>query len=111
LAWFGLGALNAWIEEGYWRGLLLDAASGWPDWLGVTYCALLFGASRVLVFGFQEEPLKRLAGFVGATFAGLIWGFVYQKTRSLRLPVLGHLLQQILAPPYHVFQQLVALLG
>ena len=111
LAWFGLGALNAWIEEGYWRGLLLDAASGWPGWLGGSYSALLFGASRALIFGFQEEPLKGLAGFVGATFAGLIWGFVYQKTRSLRLPVLGHFLQQMLAPPYHVFQQLVALLG
>jgi uncharacterized protein len=99
------------IEEGYWRGLLLDAASGWPAWLATAYSALFFGASRALVFGFREETLTWLAGFVGSLLAGLTWGLVYHKTRSLRLPILGHFLQQLLAPPYQVFRQLVDLLS
>jgi membrane protease YdiL (CAAX protease family) len=54
--------------------------------------------------------LNGIAGFLGALLAGLIWGFVYRQTRSLRLPILGHFLQQMLAPPYHVFMQLVDIL-
>jgi membrane protease YdiL (CAAX protease family) len=111
LLWFGLGAINAWIEEGYWRGLLLDAASGWPGWLAVLYSAVCFGTSHPLIFRWQEGgALNGIAGFVGTLIAGVIWGLAYRQTRSLRLPILGHFLQQMLAPPYNVFIQLVALL-
>ncbi len=110
--WFGLGAINSWIEEGYWRGLLLDAASRWPGWLAGLYSAVWFGASHLLIFGSQRgNALEGIASFSGALIAGLIWGLVYRQTRSLRLPILGHFLQQILAPPYHVFIQLVAIFG
>jgi uncharacterized protein len=109
--WFGLGAINAWIEEGYWRGLLLDAASGWPGWLAVLYSAVCFGASHPLLFGLQAVNAQAwITGFLGTTLAGAIWGLVYWQTRSLRLPILGHFLQQMLAPPYDVFIQLVDLL-
>jgi hypothetical protein len=109
--WFGLGAVNPWIEGPYWRGLLLDAASTWPGWLAVCYSALCFGASRPLLFGWEEgDPLNGAAVFVGSVIAGLIWGFVYRQTGSLRLPILGQFLQQMLAPPYRVFVQLIDIL-
>lgn len=112
VSWFGLGAVNAWIEEGYWRGLLIDAASGWPGWLAGFYSAVCFWASHPLLFGWQEgDALNGMASFLGTLIAGLIWGLVYRQTRSLRLPILGHVLQQMLAPPYHVFSQLAAILG
>jgi membrane protease YdiL (CAAX protease family) len=108
VAWFSLGAVNAWVEEAYWRGLLLDAASGWPGWLAVSYSAISFAVSRLLIFGWQEGDISNgIAGFLGTLIAGLIWGLVYKWTRSLRLPILGHVLQQMLAPPYSVFIQLV----
>jgi membrane protease YdiL (CAAX protease family) len=109
--WFGLGAINAWVEEGYWRGLLMDAASGWPGWLAGSYSAICFGASHPLIFGFQrEDAMMGIAGFFGTLIGGLIWGLVYRQTRSLRLPILGHFLQQMLAPPYNVFIQLASIL-
>jgi membrane protease YdiL (CAAX protease family) len=111
--WFGLGIINAWIEEGYWRGLLMDAAFGfgWSGLLAGLYSAVCFGASHPLLFGWQEgNALNAVAGFLGTLIAGLIWGLVYRQTRSLRLPILGHVLQQILAPPYSVFSQLITLL-
>lgn len=111
VSWFGLGMINAWIEEGYWRGLLLDAASGWPGWLAICYGALCFGMSHPLIFGFPGgDTAGPIAAFAGTLLAGLIWGLVYQQTRSLRLPILGHFLQQLLAPPYNVFIQLLAML-
>jgi membrane protease YdiL (CAAX protease family) len=112
-SWFSLGAINAWIEEGYWRGLVMDAAfgAGWPAWLAGVYSAICFGASHPLLFGWQEgDALNGIAGFSGTLIAGLIWGLVYRQTRSLRLPILGHFLQQMLAPPYNIFSQLAAIL-
>jgi membrane protease YdiL (CAAX protease family) len=109
--WFGLGAVNSGIEEAYWRGLLMDAAAGWSGWLAGFYSAFCFGASHPLIFGWQAgDALNGIAGVVGTMIAGLIWGLVYKQTRSLRLPILGHFLQQMLAPPYNVFIQLVAIL-
>jgi membrane protease YdiL (CAAX protease family) len=109
--WFGLGAVNPWIEEPYWRGLLLDAASPWPGWLAILYSALCFGASHPLIFGWQAgNALNGIAVFWGTLLAGVIWGLVYRQTRSLRLPILGHFLQQMLAPPYNGFIQLVEML-
>ena len=109
--WFGLGVINPWIVEPYWRGLLMDATSGWPGWLVAAYSSICFGASHPLIFGWQAgDALNGIAGFVGTLLAGLIWILVYQQTRSLRLPILGHFLQQMLAPPYNVFIQLVDLL-
>jgi len=110
--WFGLGAINPWIEEGYWRGLLMDAASHWPAWLAALYSAVCFGASHPLIFGYPgADALQGYAGFFGTFIAGVIWSLVYQQTRSLRLPIVGHLLQHMLAPPYLVLLQLIAILG
>jgi uncharacterized protein len=111
ILWFGLGAVNAWIEEGYWRGLLLDAASGWPGWLAVSYSAICFGACHPLLLGWQAGDTGRwLTYFLGTMLAGLIWGLVYRRTGSLRLPILGHFLQQMFAPPYEVLIQLADLM-
>jgi membrane protease YdiL (CAAX protease family) len=109
--WFGLGAINSVIEEGYWRGLLLDAGSRWRGWMAIFYSAVCFGMSHLLIFGWQDgDTLQGITYFLGTTIAGVIWGLVYWQTRSLRLPILGHFLQQMLAPPYNVFIQLVTML-
>jgi membrane protease YdiL (CAAX protease family) len=77
----------------------------------VLYSAVCFGTSHPLIFRWQEGgALNGIAGFVGTLIAGVIWGLAYRQTGSLRLPILGHFLQQMLAPPYSVFIQLVALL-
>ncbi len=33
--WLLLALINPWLEEGYWRGLLMDATDRWPGWLAV----------------------------------------------------------------------------
>src|SRR5688572_21527 len=42
LLWLAFSLLNPWFEEGYWRGLLLDATERWGGLLSVTYSAVLF---------------------------------------------------------------------
>jgi membrane protease YdiL (CAAX protease family) len=37
---------------------------------------------------------------------GVVWALVYRRTRSLRWPIFGHLLQDLFAPPVPVFLNL-----
>lgn len=107
LLWVFLGMVNPWIEEGYWRGLLMDAASGWPGWLAGLYSAFWFGASHPLILGVNGgDAIKGIPGFIGTFIVGLVWALVYRQTRSLRWPVFGHFLQDMFAPPILVFLNL-----
>jgi uncharacterized protein len=88
--WLGFGLANPWFEEGYWRGLLLDATSKWPMGLGVAYSALLFGLSHPLIWGVHSRALRHPAAVVGLVFVGIIWGLAYRRTGSLRWTIAGH---------------------
>jgi uncharacterized protein len=56
-SWLAVAIVDPWLEEGYWRGLLMDAASGWPDWLIVTYTTFWFGLSHPLPLGVNVKAL------------------------------------------------------
>jgi hypothetical protein len=42
-SWLAVALIDPWLEEGYWRGLLMDSARGWPGWLVVEYTTFWFG--------------------------------------------------------------------
>lgn len=92
IPWAVFVVLNPWFEEGYWRGLLLDASSIWPAWLGILYSGVMFAVSYPLVWG-TNFPEGRTPGLIlSALAAGILWGVVYWRTGSLRWVVVGHLL-------------------
>lgn len=108
--WLLLALINPWLEEGYWRGLLMDATDRWPGWLAVLQGAFWFGASHPLVLGANgAETVQGLPGFVGTFVVGVVWALVYRRTRSLRWPIFGHLLQDLFAPPVPVFLNLTVI--
>jgi membrane protease YdiL (CAAX protease family) len=111
--WLALSFVNPWLEEGYWRGLLIDAGDKWPVWSAIAYSAFWFGASHPLVLagGGGSEAVKGLGGFVGTFMVGIVWGVVYRQTRSLRWPIFGHFLQDLFAPPVLVFLNLLVIPG
>jgi membrane protease YdiL (CAAX protease family) len=85
-----VAVVNATMEELLWRGVYI---SYWPDdWrLGVVYPAVGFGlwhlAPQIVHPG--ANPL----GFaLGSIVIGLCWGWVAYRTRSLRLPIISHIL-------------------
>jgi membrane protease YdiL (CAAX protease family) len=92
LAWIVFALINAPLEEGYWRGVLLDNTAGWPGWLSVFYSSIFFALNHPLTFGVFSEanrhPLTALSTFI----MGLAWALVYRKTGSLRRVVLAHVL-------------------
>jgi membrane protease YdiL (CAAX protease family) len=93
--WIIFVLVNPWFEEWYWRGLLLDAASIWPEWLGIVYAGVMFAFSYPLVWGVFFESGRAPAFILITLTAGILWGVVYRRTGSLRWVVIGHLLLDV----------------
>lgn len=72
-------------EEFLFRGIIFQRwATKWGIRAGLLWSSLLFG------FLHPQNP-------IGLTFAGMIWGVLYIKTRSLIVPITFHGLNNILA--------------
>jgi len=102
-SWLAVALIDPWLEEGYWRGLLMDSVGEWPGWLVVAYTTFWFGLSHPLLLGVNVKALSGLPGFIGTVFTGVIWSIVYLKTRSLRWPILSHCVADLLSVSVIVF--------
>ena len=96
LGWLLFALVNPVLEEGYWRGLLLDATSNWPGWLGVLYSSFFFAINHILTLGVFSIANHHPATFVSTFIMGLTWAVVYRRTQSLRWVIFGHLVTDLL---------------
>lgn len=103
LPWLILALVDPWLEEGYWRGLLMAVTDGWPTWLAILYTTLWFGLSHPLILGVNVPALRGLPGFLGTVFTGLVWTLSYERTRSLRWPLFTHFLVDLASVSVLVF--------
>jgi hypothetical protein len=95
VAWLLIVLLNPIVEEGFWRGTLMDATRDWPGWASVLNSAFWFGLSHPLVIGVNIALVAGVTGFIGTFVNGLIWALVYHKTRSLRWGIASHILANV----------------
>ena len=87
LPWIILALINPWIEEFYWRGLLLDFTSNWSGWAAVLYSSILFALNHA-AFGLNSE-LNGGFEIVNIDFNhGNRLGICLQKDQKLKM---GHL--------------------
>jgi membrane protease YdiL (CAAX protease family) len=91
LLWILLALVNPFLEEFYWRGLLMDYTSNWPAWVSISFTAIIFAANHA-VFGINSEINGGIETLIATFVMGLIWGIVYHKTGSLRWTIAGHFL-------------------
>ncbi len=106
LPWLLFALINPFLEEGYWRGVLLDATSRWPSWLSVLYTSLLFALNHPLTLGVNSIANRHPATFISTLIMGVVWALVYRKTKSLRFPVFAHVLVDLLNLSVPVFLNL-----
>ncbi len=92
LAWVIFALVNPLLEEGYWRGLLLDRTAGWSGWLSVPYSSFFFAINHPLTFGVHSIANRHPVTMISTFIMGLIWAIVYRRTGSLRWTVLAHFL-------------------
>jgi hypothetical protein len=97
--------INPLAEEGYWRGLLLDALENRNKWFAVLFSSSLFMINHmwmsVMVIG-ARNPMASIFQFV----FGVLMSVTYLNTRSLRWPLLAHFLANLLTPTVAVFLNL-----
>ncbi len=96
LAWLLFALINPFLEEGYWRGLLLDNTTNWPGWLGVLYSTFFFAINHPLTLGVYSIANRHPAVVISTVVMGLAWGVAYRKTHSLRWTIFAHMLTDLL---------------
>jgi membrane protease YdiL (CAAX protease family) len=93
--WITLALINPWIEEFYWRGLLLDFTKSWSNWTAVLYSSFLFAINHA-AFGINSKLNSGFEIVLSTLIMGMVWGFVYKKNNSLRWTILAHFLVDFL---------------
>jgi membrane protease YdiL (CAAX protease family) len=96
LPWLFFAPINAFFEEGYWRGVLLDTTSGWSSWLCVLYSSILFALHHPFTLGVNSIANHHPFLFFSTFIMGSVWAIVYRKTGSLRWPFFAHILVDLL---------------
>lgn len=96
LPWILLALINPWIEELYWRGLLLDYTKQWPKWAGILFTSLLFALNHI-AFGINSEVNSGIDLIIATFIMGIVWAMIYKKTNSLRWAVFSHFMVDFLS--------------
>ncbi len=91
LPWITIALINPWIEEFYWRGLILDATNHWPNWMAILFSSVLFATNHA-AFGINSALNSGFEILISTLIMGITWGFVYKKTQSLRWAIFAHFL-------------------
>lgn len=92
LPWLLFALVNPWLEEGYWRGLLLDASAGRPGWLGVLYVSAAFALGHPLMWGVHSLAARDPAVLIFTLASGAVKAIAYIRTGSLRWAIFSHAL-------------------
>lgn len=95
MPWIILALVNPWIEEFYWRGLLLDSTKNWSNSIAILYSSSLFAINHA-AFGINSELNSGFEIVISTLIMGFIWAIVYKKTKSLRWIIFGHFLVDFL---------------
>jgi membrane protease YdiL (CAAX protease family) len=88
--------LNGTFEEVFWRGLFLEQFRGDP-WRGIVYPSVMFGAWQLVPWALFDSWLRPPAVVLLALSiaVGLLFGWVAQRTGSIRWTVMAHVLMNL----------------
>jgi membrane protease YdiL (CAAX protease family) len=106
LPWLLLGLINPWLEEGYWRGLMLDSTMRWPRWLAIIYSAAFFTLNHLVGLGTTSIACRHPIFLANVFIVGVCFGIIYVKTGSLRWLVFSHALTDLFSLSVPVFLNL-----
>ncbi|WP_141396938.1 CPBP family intramembrane glutamic endopeptidase [Ureibacillus xyleni] len=94
---FLFALINPWFEEGYWRGMILDAGDGMsiPRWLNIGYSTFFFVLSHPLMWGVFSIANRSIQMYISLLVMGIVWSMIRYKTGSLRWSVYSHMLVDV----------------
>ncbi len=86
-------AVNATLEELFWRGVVLNELRGTSEavWtVGAVWTAFAFAAWHYLVLRLLLRPGWAEATVVAIVLAGVFFAWLYRQTKSIIVPILWH---------------------
>lgn len=98
--------INPWIEEFYWRGLLIDVSEKWNIWLSAIYSSVLFTVWHT-AFAWYSTAVREISFYIPVITSGLLMVLIYKKTKSLLWCIVSHMLINILNLGIPVLMNLV----
>lgn len=90
--WILLAIINPFFEEIFWRGYMLDISPKTPLWIKTIVSSLLFSAAHPLIWGIFSPSMLTIEMIISVFIMGIVWSYVYIKSKSLILPYFSHLL-------------------
>nr|WP_246594210.1 CPBP family intramembrane glutamic endopeptidase [Evansella tamaricis] len=94
--WILTFLINPPLEEGYWRGVMMEITQHWPAWLSIIYTSVFFTASHPLMWGVFSIANQSPVTWAAVFLMGLAWGTYFYKTKSLRWVIVAHIIVDIL---------------
>ena len=106
IPWLILGLVNPFLEEWYWRGLMLDHTQNWSNWIRVLYISIFFSLNHLWGIGVTSIGLRNPIFLVNTLVLGVVFSIIFLKTKSLRWLILSHALADLLGLSVPVFLNL-----
>ncbi len=109
--WFSslvLALINPWIEELYWRGVLMDATAGWPKWVSIGYSSLLFAVFHT-AFAWTSIACRNPVFLANTFVAGVLYSIIAWRLRSLRWNIFSHFLVNVFGLSTPAFLNMISL--
>ena len=98
--------INPWLEEFYWRGLLIDETTKWPPWVANVYSNIFFTLYHTS-YAWQAELFRGIPFYAFILVSAVIMVISYQKTKSLWWGIICHFLTNILTLSIPVFYNMI----
>jgi membrane protease YdiL (CAAX protease family) len=95
IPWLLLALINPWLEEFFWRGILLEATKKWSTLNTALYSSILFSINHA-VFGIYSELFRGPEVFISTFMMSAIWAITYMKTKSLFWVIVAHFIVDLL---------------
>jgi hypothetical protein len=106
IPWLILGLVNPFLEEFYWRGLILDLTRDWSTWLRVGYSSAFFALNHLYGIAFTSIGARNPVFLVNTFILAILFSVIYLKTKSLRWLIVGHAMADLLGLSVPVFLNL-----
>ncbi len=101
-----LALVNPWLEEFYWRGVVLEATAKWPLWISFGYSSVFFALFHTSFS--WTSVMCRSPIFIANTFVtGVLYSVIAWRLKSLRWNVFSHFLVNIFSLSSFVFLNMI----
>lgn len=95
ISWILVALINPFFEELFWRGYMLEKGEDIRFGVKALISTLLFTLSHPAMWGIFSKPMLTKELIISVFIMGLVWAFIYKKSKSLVLPYFSHLLVDV----------------